>query len=113
MRKRFTHWYTIKWSRVFLLCSPMISVHIFMWIWIIWLLPAQYVIQAELNKSSAKVVQVEREKAQLRREYDQLWREAHYLAGENYALNRSFDSIARISLQQAINSPEEKQVKTE
>jgi hypothetical protein len=42
------------------------------------------------------------ENKHLKNQYKELWYEAHFLAGENFALNQSIDKLARLSLQQSI-----------
>ena len=90
-------------SVIWCICSPFFFLNLAVWTWWLFLVPSQAKLEAVLKGKTYSELRLIREHNSLKRQYHALWVETNFLAGENHALNRSFDKMSKVSLQQAID----------
>jgi hypothetical protein len=88
----------VRWNVIWYICSPIAFFVAAVWYWQIFCLPNN---QA-WNESLTRQARLSSEVRQWKVKYQHLLRQANYLAVENNALNRTFDKLSKVSLQQTI-----------
>jgi len=93
----------VRWLVVWSIVSPIVFFTAAVWYWQLFCLPTQQTWVEAQNKNYELSSQINL----WRMKYTGLLRQANYLAVENAALNRTFDKLSGLSLQQTINETTE------